>query len=55
MNFFMKASILILITALPMSGCSTTPKQDGGGYNSPDSQKSNERHAQDELTSETNK
>ena len=38
-----------------MSGCSTSPNQDGGGYNSPDSQKSNAKQAQDELTSEIDK
>lgn len=53
MNILIKASIVILITALSMSGCSSNPEQDSGGYNSPDSQKSNAKHAQDELTSET--
>lgn len=55
MNLFVKASILILITTLSMSGCSTAPKQDDDGYNSSDSQKSNAKHAQGELTSETTK
>lgn len=53
MNLFIKASTLILLAALSLPGCSSAAKQDGGGYNSSGSQKTNAKHAQDELTTET--
>ena len=50
-----KTYIALLLTALFISGCSSSPPPQNDPYNQADSQKSNAKQAQDELSSEINK
>ncbi len=53
MNLVVKTSIVLLLTALFIAGCSSSPPPQNDPYNSADSQKSSAKQAQDELSSET--
>jgi PBP1b-binding outer membrane lipoprotein LpoB len=55
MKSSIKANILILLTALFIAGCSSTPPPEKDPYNQADSQKSSAKQAQDELSSEIDK
>ena len=47
--------ILVMLTALFLAGCSSTPPPQKDPYNQADAQKSNAKQAQDELSSEIDK
>jgi len=51
MNPVVKTNI-VLLTALLITGCSSSPPPQEDPYNSADSQKSSAKQAQDELSSE---
>jgi len=53
MSPVVKTSIVLLLTALLIAGCSSTPEPPDDPYNSSDSQRSRAKQAQDELSSET--
>ncbi len=53
MNTAIKTSIVLLITALSISSCSSTPEVKKDPGNSAQSQRSNAEQAQDELSRET--
>ncbi len=55
MKSSIKANIVILLTALFVAGCSSTPPPQKDPYNQADSQKSDAKQAQDELSSEIDK
>ena len=55
MKSSIKADIVILLTALFIAGCSSTPPPQKDPYNQADSQKSDAKQAQDELSSEIDK
>lgn len=55
MNLVVKTNIVLLLTALSMAGCSSTPEPQKDPYNSADSQRSRAEQSQDELSSETSK
>ncbi len=59
MKTFVKTNIVLLLTALslslPIVGCSSTPQPQVDQGNSADSQRSNAKQAQDELSRETSK
>jgi PBP1b-binding outer membrane lipoprotein LpoB len=55
MKSAVKTYIVLLLTALFISGCSSSPPPQNDPYNQADSQKSNAKQAQDELSSEINK
>jgi outer membrane lipoprotein SlyB len=53
MNTAIKTHIVVLLAALSMTGCASTPETTADPYNSADSQRSRAQQAQDELSSET--
>jgi uncharacterized lipoprotein YmbA len=53
MNTIVKANIVLLITAMSITGCSTSPEPKKDPYNQDDSQRSRAKQTQDELSSET--
>ena len=53
MNLVVKMNIVLLLTALSITGCSSTPVPQEDPYNQADSQRSRAEQAQDELSSET--
>jgi len=53
MNTIAKTNIVLLLTALLIAGCSSSPQPQADPGNSAESQKSNARQAQDELSRET--
>jgi PBP1b-binding outer membrane lipoprotein LpoB len=55
MKSSIKADIIILLTALFIAGCSSTPPPQKDPYNEAGSQKSSAKQAQDELSSEIEK
>jgi PBP1b-binding outer membrane lipoprotein LpoB len=55
MKSSIKADIVILLTALFIAGCSSTPPPQKDPYNEAGSQKSSAKQAQDELSSEIDK
>jgi len=55
MNLIIKTYIVILLTTLSMAGCSSSQKYQDNQTNSPQSQRSNAKQAQDELSSETSR
>ncbi len=55
MKAFVKTNIVLLLTALLIAGCSSSPKPQVDQGNSAESQKSNAKQAQDELSSETSR
>ena len=55
MKSAIRTKIVILLTALFLAGCSSTPPPQKDPYNPSDSQKSSAKQAQDELSSETDK
>ena len=55
MKSSIKANIVLLLTALFITGCSSAPPPQQDPYNQADSQKSNAKQAQDELSSEIDK
>lgn len=54
MNTVVKTTI-VLLTALFITGCSSSPPPQQDPYNPADSQKSSAKQAQDELSSEIDK
>lgn len=46
---FINRNILLLLTALMLAGCSSTPAPQNDPYNDPDSQRSRADKAQDEM------
>jgi hypothetical protein len=55
MNPAVKTTIVLLLTALSITGCSGSPKAQDDQGNLADSQRSNAKQAQDELSSEISK
>jgi PBP1b-binding outer membrane lipoprotein LpoB len=55
MKSSIKANIVLLLTALFIAGCSSAPPPQKDPYNQADSQKSDAKQAQDELSSEIDK
>lgn len=55
MKSSIKANIVFLLTALFITGCSSAPTPQKDPYNQADSQKSDAKQAQDELSSEIDK
>jgi PBP1b-binding outer membrane lipoprotein LpoB len=55
MKSSIKANIVILLAAMFIAGCSSTPPPQKDPYNQADSQKSDAKQAQDELSSEIDK
>jgi len=55
MNPVVKTNIVLLLTALSIAGCSSTPEPQEDPYNQADSQRSRAKQAQDELDSEIDK
>ena len=55
MNPVVKTMILLLLTALTIVGCASTPVPQNDPYNDADSQRSRAKQTQDELTSETSR
>lgn len=55
MNHVVKTNIVLLLTALLIAGCSSTPEQSNDQWNSAETQKSKAKQAQDELSSEMDK
>jgi len=53
MNLVIKTNIVVLLAALSITGCSSTPEPQEDPYNQADSQRSRAKQAQDELSSET--
>ncbi len=50
-----KTTIVLLLTALSITGCSSTPEQQVDPFNEEGSQRSRSQQAQDELSAETDK
>ena len=55
MTRVIKTRIALLLTALFIAGCSSSPPPQDDPYNPADAQKSSAKQAQDELSSETGK
>lgn len=55
MNRMLKAHTAVLVTAVLLFGCSSTPETQRDPYNDADSQRSRASEAQRELSSDTNK
>ena len=55
MSRIIKTNIVLLLTALLITGCSSTPEPQQDPYNQADSQRSRAQQAQDELSSETSR
>ena len=55
MNHVVKINIVLMLTALLIAGCSSSPEQQDDKWNSAESQKSKAKQAQDELSSEMDK
>lgn len=55
MNTAVKTNMLILLAALFIAGCSSSPAPQNDPYNKADSQRSRAHQTQDELSSETTK
>ena len=55
MRPFIKTSIAILLTALAVVSCSSTPAPQRDPYNDADSQRSRSGQAQDEMSRDTSK
>ena len=55
MKYSIKANIVFLLAALFITGCSSAPPPQKDPYNQADTQKSNAKQAQDELSSEIDK
>jgi len=53
MKLIVKMNIVVLLTALSITGCSSTPVPQEDPYNQADSQRERAKQAQDELSSET--
>jgi PBP1b-binding outer membrane lipoprotein LpoB len=54
MKLAVNASIVLLLTTLSITGCSSAPEPKDDSYNQADTQRSRAKQAQDELSSETN-
>ena len=55
MNIAPKNHTVLLLTAVLMTACSSTPEPQHDPYNPADSQRSRAQQAQDELSSETSR
>ena len=55
MSPVVKTNIVLLLTALFIAGCSSTPETQEDPYNQSDSQRSRAKQTQDELSRETSK
>ncbi len=55
MNPVVKTKTLLLLTALTIAGCTSTPVPQNDPYNDADSQRSRAKQTQDELSSETSR
>ncbi len=55
MNYVAIANIVLLISALSITGCSSAPEAKKDQGNSAQSQKSNAKQAQDELSRDTSR
>ena len=55
MNPVVKTNIILLLTALFIAGCASSPKPQADPYNDADSQRSRAGQAQGELSSETSR
>ncbi len=55
MSLVVKTNIVLLLTALFLAGCSSTPEPQEDPYNQADSQRSRAKQTQDELSSETSR
>ena len=55
MNLVVKTNIVLLLTALSIAGCDSSPEQQEDPYNQDDSQRSRAKQSQDELSRETSR
>ena len=55
MNSVVKTNIVLLLAALSIAGCSSSPAPQNDPYNDADSQRSRAKQTQDELSRETSK
>ncbi len=55
MNLVVKTNIVLLLTALSIAGCASSPEPQEDPYNQADSQRSRAEQSQDELSRETSR
>lgn len=55
MNTIIKSIIIVLLTALSIAACSSSPEQKRDPYNDADSQRSRAGQAQDEMSRDTSR